>query len=246
MSRTARRKSESGIYHVVLRGINRQTIFADDEDHEKFIQILSECKKISGYSLYGYCLMGNHVHLLIKEETEDLGKIMKRIGVRYVYWFNRKYGRSGHLFQDRFKSEPVDDDGYFMTVLRYIHQNPLKSGLTKSLEGYQWSSYNEYLGKPGITDIEFALSMVSREEFKTYMNEENHDTSMEIEDKKRLTDAELAERIIMNYKMKPLMLRNEPREEINRILRELLQQGDVSTRQLSRVTGISVNIIWSL
>jgi REP element-mobilizing transposase RayT len=124
LSRTARRKSESGIYHVVLRGINRQTIFADDEDHEKFIQILSECKKISGYSLYGYCLMGNHVHLLIKEETEDLGKIMKRIGVRYVYWFNRKYGRSGHLFQDRFKSEPVDDDGYFMTVLEYITSKP--------------------------------------------------------------------------------------------------------------------------
>jgi REP element-mobilizing transposase RayT len=73
--------------------------------------------------------MGTHVHLLIKEETEALGKIMKRIGVRYVYWYNRKYERSGHLFQDRYKSEPVDDDGYFMTVLRYIHQNPRKSGL---------------------------------------------------------------------------------------------------------------------
>jgi len=77
--------------------------------------------------------MGNHVHLLIKEETEELGVIMRRIGASYVYWYNRKYNRCGHLFQDRYKSEVVEDERYLLTVLRYIHQNLLKAGMVKDV-----------------------------------------------------------------------------------------------------------------
>ena len=128
MPRQARRKSESGIYHILLRGINRQQIFEDIEDFEKFLEVLKDCKAISDYKLFAYCLMSNHVHLLIKEEKEPIEQIMKRIATRFVYWYNIKYQRVGHLFQDRFKSEPVENDAYFMTVIRYIHQNPLKAG----------------------------------------------------------------------------------------------------------------------
>ena len=74
--------------------------------------------------------MSNHIHLLLKEGEEDLGTLFKRIGASYVYWYNWKYNRTGHLFQDHFKSEPVEDDTYLLTVLRYIHQNPLKAGIT--------------------------------------------------------------------------------------------------------------------
>jgi len=126
--RTARTKSKSKIYHIMIRGINQQNIFSGDEDYEKFIAIFSKYHKKSEYEIYAYCLMGNHAHLLIKEGKEALSHAMKRIGTSYVSWYNWQYNRKGHLFQDRYKSEPVEDDVYFLTVLRYIHQNPSKDG----------------------------------------------------------------------------------------------------------------------
>ena len=96
--------------------------------------------------LYSWCLMGNHVHLLIKESDEPIGEVMKRISSSYVYYYNHKYNRIGHLFQERFKSQPVEDWQYFLTLLRYIHQNPLKPQLVTDLKDYRWSSWNEFLG----------------------------------------------------------------------------------------------------
>ena len=106
--------------------------------------------------------MDNHVHILIKEVTEPISLIVKRISGSYVYWFNRKYERWGHLFQERFKSEAVENDAYFLTVLRYIHQNPVKAGITKSVSEFRWSSFHEYVGEPVLTDVDFALNMFSQ------------------------------------------------------------------------------------
>ena len=128
MPRQPREKSESGIYHIMLRGINQQVIFEDYEDYSKFIETIETYKAVSGYKVFAYCLMSNHIHILLKVEKEDLDLIMKRIAGSYVYWYNWKYYRKGHLFQDRFKSEPVEDDEHFLTVLRYIHQNPTGQG----------------------------------------------------------------------------------------------------------------------
>ena len=113
MPRSARKKSESGIYHIMLRGINKQQIFEDKEDSERFLETLYKYKKQCEYEIYAYCLMGNHLHILLKEGKEDLTLMLKRIAGSYVYWYNWKYHRSGHLFQDRFKSEPVEDNAYF-------------------------------------------------------------------------------------------------------------------------------------
>ena len=128
----------------MLRGINQQQIFEDSEDCEKFVQILKDCKAISEYKLFTYCLMGNHIHLLIQEGKEPIEQVMKRIATRFVYWYNIKYQRVGHLFQDRFKSEPVEDDAYFATVVRYIHQNPVKAGLCKKISDYPFSGYKAF------------------------------------------------------------------------------------------------------
>ena len=112
MPREARMKSESGIYHVMMRGINQQLILEDDEDNIKFLRVLKDYKEVCEYKIIAYCLMGNHIHLLIKEEKETLEHIFKRICGKYVYWYNGKYSRVGHLFQDRFKSEPIEDEKY--------------------------------------------------------------------------------------------------------------------------------------
>ena len=129
MSRRARQRSGTDIYHVILRGINRQQIFYDEEDYDYFIRLLNRFQKVSQYEVYAYCLMGNHIHLLIKVHQESLGTIFQRIGASFVYWYNLKYQRVGHLFQDRFKSEPVENERYFLTVMRYIFRNPVKAGI---------------------------------------------------------------------------------------------------------------------
>ena len=245
MPRSARAKSSTGIYHVMLRGINRQVIFTDSEDNEKFLQTIADCKSISGFEMYAYCLMGNHVHLLIKEGSEGLPQIFKRIGSRYVYWYNWKYDRCGHLFQDRFRSEAVENDGYFVTVLRYIHQNPVKAGISGSVSEYKWSSYGDYIRKDGITDYELALDMIGEAQFEAFMNEERNDKCLD-ESVRRLHDSNLIKMIEDITGIKATDIGNETREKRNQILREILKIEGVSARQLSRITGISVNAIWAL
>jgi len=141
-ARRLREKSNSSIYHIILRGINKQDIFHDAEDKMRLIETLIYYKNICEYEIYGYCLMDNHIHFLIKEVKETISQAIKRVGVSYVYWYNLKHQRNGHLFQDRFKSEKIEDDRYLLTVLRYIHQNPIKAGIVADVAKYKWSSYS--------------------------------------------------------------------------------------------------------
>ncbi|MBQ8306532.1 MAG: transposase [Blautia sp.] len=145
MPRRVRLKAVSGIYHVMLRGINRQQIFFDDEDYKAFIFTLQRFREISRFELYAYCLMGNHVHILLKTTEEALETTFKRIGTSFVYWYNTKYDREGHLFQDRFRSEPVEDERYFLCVLRYILRNPVAAGLCRKPEDYPYSNMDEIM-----------------------------------------------------------------------------------------------------
>ena len=120
---------------------------------------------------------------------------MKRIGVSYVSWFNRNYDRCGHLFQDRFKSEAIESDEYFLTVLRYIHQNPMKMGQRVT---YRWSSYSEYLGEHRLVDTDFALGIFSPEPircFKKYMHEKAEDIGILVYKPNKLSDEEAKEAI---------------------------------------------------
>jgi len=253
MPRTARLKSQSGIYHIIVRGINRQSIFEDDEDREMLLQNLLRYKKQCEYSIYAYCFMGNHVHLLIKVGKEPLEQIMRRIGGSYVYWYNHKYDRIGNLFQDRFKSEPVETDSYFLTVLRYIHQNPLKAGIEKDISKYEWSSYNEYIGNRRLIDAEEVLGMFSENhylaiaEFIKFMHKESKAKCLDMKEKKRkITDDKAKKMIEETLKIKPAMIRNETQEKKEEILREILKIEGISTRQLARITGVSANLIWKL
>lgn len=245
MPRQARKKSESGIYHVMLRGINQQQIFEDTEDCDKFIQILKDCKAVSDFKIFAYCLMRNHIHILIKPEKEPIEQVFKRIGARYVYWYNVKYQRVGHLFQDRFKSEPVEDDSYFLTVLRYIHHNPVEAGICKNVEDYKYSSYQEYITKSRLVDTDFTFNMISKSEFVRYNNEANFDKCLDVEDtaKIRVTD-EQAKRIIKKVSncensAEFQKLDSKSRDEYIAIFK----QNGLSIRQISRLTGVSFGIV---
>ena len=180
MPRTARKKSESSIYHVMLRGINKQRIFEDREDYERFLFLLERYRETCGYRVYAWCLMPNHIHILLKEGNEPLYSVFRRVGASFVYWYNLKYERTGHLFQDRYKSETVEDDTYFLTVLRYIHQNPVKAGLCNFPDEYLYSSYSHYF-KRGNIDSDFILGMISKDEFFRFHEESSGDDCMDIE-----------------------------------------------------------------
>ena len=157
MPRTAREQSDTRVYHAILRGVNKQQIFECSEDYQRFLQILrtQTCqqedplgqKQPPHCAIYAYCQMGNHVHLLLKEIGESIGDIMKRIASSYVFYYNHKYDRCGHLFQERFRSQPCDNMQYFIPLLRYIHQNPLKPGLVQDIAEYPWSSWREFTGE---------------------------------------------------------------------------------------------------
>ena len=250
MSRMSRQKSSTGIYHAILRGINRQIIFEDNEDKEKFLEILKKYKEISQYEIYAYCIMDNHVHILIREGNEPLSKTMKRIGVSYVYCYNCKYERSGHLFQDRYKSEPVEDDKYLLTVIRYIHQNPLKAGIVDSIDQYKWSSHHEYIRGTNIVDTQIILQMFSdrREEaiqrYKEFMNKIGSEECLEIKSLKKLNDKEGLETIKQNLCIKSVEeLRKLDKEKRDTALRKLKAVEGLSIRQIARITGFTVNIV---
>ncbi len=249
MARRARGKSESGIYHIIMRGINKDHIFYDSEDKKRFYEILLRYKKLSDYLIYGYCFMDNHVHILLKEISEPLSLVVKRISGSYVYWYNNKHGRCGHLFQERYRSETVEDDIYFLTVLRYIHQNPLKAGLVKNVLDYNWTSLSEYLHEPILVDREFALNIFSPncnqgiKLLKTFMEKQNSDFCLDIDDKKKLTDQNVRA-LLEEYNNSNLAeLSKINKNDRDFILTELKAVEGLTIRQLSRITGISKSYI---
>lgn len=251
MARVTRVKSKTGIYHVMLRGVNRQIIFEDDEDRNMFITTLDSFRGDNRYKLYAYCLMTNHVHILIKELDDDISTTMKRICVSYAFWYNKKYERCGNLFQDRFKSETVENDSYFLTVLRYIHQNPIKANIVKNIEDYTWTSYNDYIGtdKSTMIDTDFGLSLFSSDYKKAldlfieFHNEKNNDKCLDIEDFVRLTDEEAMEEIARLGIKNISALQHLEKANRDSILKELKNIDGISIRQLARITGISKSVI---
>src|SRR6056297_1256533 len=144
MPRQKRVLSPTQVYHVMVRGNSGRDIFLDNDDRQKLLQIIINKKRENQFILYAYCLMDNHFHLVLKECDDNISHIMKRINITYVAYFNKKYQLNGHLFQDRFKSEIVENDAYFLALVRYVHNNPIKAGLVTFPKDYQWSSYSSY------------------------------------------------------------------------------------------------------
>jgi putative transposase len=256
MPRVARRVSSTGIYHVIARGINRQKIFLDDNDCHKYLITLEQIIREEGCILLGYCLMGNHLHLLICAYSgESLSLAMKRTGTSYAWWFNWKYERTGHVFQDRFRSECVEDDSYLLVVIRYIHQNPVKAGLAREPEAYKWSSCSTYFGGkdylPGLTSTDFILSLfdteksVAIEHFRKFMGEDSDDRCLEDCSAEQLKDSEAREKIVELLGNRSIgELQKMGRVERNSFLHRAKEIQGCSIRQIARITEIGYNIIY--
>lgn len=251
MPRLTRRKSFTETYHIMLRGINKEDIFLDVYDNMKFIKILKTTKDKYNFELYGYCLMKNHTHLIIKHK--EISLIMQSLAVRYASYFNKKYDRIGHLFQDRFRSKVIENKAYLKNVIRYVHQNPVKAGICK-IDEYNWSSYNEYINKTNenLIDKDLVLSLFDDnntiQKFKEFMaydvKNNNWRDELEFEIIDKITD-EKAEEIIREvlkiHNVKDILYYTK--SERNEAIKKISKVNEVSCNQIARVIGISSKTI---
>ena len=166
MARKPRIEFEGAFYHVITRGNQKQKIFRDKEDYLKYLRILSGYKTRYKYSLYSYVFMSNHVHLLIETKKIPLSKILQGINQSYTAYFNKRYKTVGHLFQGRYKAILCDRDEYLLSLVKYIHLNPVRAKIAKTPDEYQWSGHHNYAKKSykkSIVDEDRVLRMFSED-----------------------------------------------------------------------------------
>lgn len=259
MPRTHRLLSETGYYHVMIRGNEKRDIFLDNNDRVRFLDIIKAKKAMKNFSIIAYCLMNNHVHLILDEGPDGVSKNMHSINTAYAYYFNSRHSRIGHLFQDRFKSEAIEDDRYLLTAVRYIHNNPINAGITFKPEDYKWSSYQAYANPTthdGIVDRKLVLSLFADDEkkaisaFRDFSHQACTDTIIDISyespPNKSIFSATEAMFFINEYldnhdadinqlyKDKPLR---------NDLIRELRNRSTLSIREMAVLLSLDRNLI---
>jgi REP element-mobilizing transposase RayT len=178
MARPPRLEFPGAFYHIIVRGNQKQDIFVESQDRREYLKRLKRYKNERGFILYAYVLMTNHIHLLIETINTPISKIMQLINLTYTQYFNKKYGKVGHLFQGRYKSFLCDRDEYLLSLVRYIHLNPVRAKLVKGPGDYRWSSHKDYLTQAkGLVDTHRLLRVFSekglpaRRRYSDFMNE---------------------------------------------------------------------------
>ncbi|MFH1767963.1 MAG: transposase [Candidatus Omnitrophota bacterium] len=160
-----------GMYHIMQRGNNAGAIFVDDVDRKHFLHILKKTKDKFNIAFFAFCLMDNHIHILMRINKENLGQAMHWLFMRYAIWFNARHKRKGHLFMARFKSILCTEEKYFLKLIQYIHVNPVKAGLASNPFDYQWSSANLFLKKDlwakSFLEVEFIMRMFDKDNNKS-------------------------------------------------------------------------------
>ena len=156
MARPVRIEYPGAVYHVVCRGNNRQAVFRDDHDRERYLEKLSVYCEDKRVEVLCYCLLTNHVHLVLETPQGNLSKMMQPFQTSCTVYFNKRHGRSGHVFEQRYKAFLVDRDNYLLEVSRYVHLNPVAARLVERPARYRWSSYGSYLKGKGIAGLKCA------------------------------------------------------------------------------------------
>ncbi len=166
MARKPRIHFPSAVYHVIIRGNGGQDIFFSRKDRSYLYTLIQEGIERFGHRIHAFCLMTNHLHLIVQVGNIPLAKIIQNISFRYTRYINKRKKRVGHLFQGRYKALLIDVDNYLLELVRYIHNNPLRAGMVQSPDDYQWSSHRVYLKKekiPWLTQ-ELLLSNFAKDE----------------------------------------------------------------------------------
>jgi len=261
MARKPRVHYPGALYHVTLRGNAGQAIFFDNRDRTRFYFFLQEGIERFRHRIHAFCLMSNHVHLAIQVADIPLSRIIQNLSFRYTRWINWRQGRSGHLFQGRYKAVLVDADAYLLELTRYIHLNPVRAGMVKEPEDHPWSGHRAYLGReviPWLT-TDWVLSGFSKREssarraYERFIEDGKkggHQKQCHVgsgTDHRILGDDEFIDRVLDKEDKKP-----RRRVSLDRIIREVcksfsLEEGEflVSGRghKLSKVRGMAAWLV---
>jgi len=247
--RQAREVSPTGYYHIMMRGIDRDFIYQSTADKNYFVKLLKEAEQ---WELAAYCLMDNHVHLVLQGEREVLSSALQKINIKYAMHYNFVHERVGHVFQNRFRSETIENDRYLAHLVRYVHNNPVKAGLVGEAGQYLWSSYGEYLGSenlicPKQKQVILGLSPKGIEGFKIYHLEpdehEHLDTAEEIARERQRRAHTIIESFCSARGIVGRSFRKGNPQQVDELVAELLRHTKLSHRKIAKLLDINSYVV---
>ncbi|MDR3586946.1 MAG: transposase [Desulfosporosinus sp.] len=233
MARKPRLEYPGALYHVMCRGNNGEYILTEKEK-PIYLTLIKKYKERYDFKLYAYCIMDNHVHLLIETGETPLSRIMQGIQQSFTQQYNKKYNRTGHVFQQRYKAQLCDKERYLLQVIKYIHYNPVEAGIEAGLD-YQWSSHGSYLyGKHNsLVDLSFVLGIFSEnhvaahKQYRVFMNIKPDKIELKIDEPDKPGDNEINKTIGRDIRI-----------DIDTLIDIVCKEAGVSREEVTRRTKI--------
>jgi len=247
--------SESGYYHVMIRGNNKEYIFESPQDKGKFMKIFKEKIELNDVAVAAYCLMGNHFHLVAKAEIEELADFMKKITVSYASYYNLNRDRVGHVFQGRFRSETIESSQYLLGVVRYVHRNPLEAGLVESMEDWPWSSYTEYIAKSRLLDSQVKESVAAlfgsikgfKETHKDWDNNEYMDIAEVMKKRRRIRAKGIYQEMLTQEGLAKEDLKNADKHIMYGLATKLIKVYGFTQKETCEIMGVGRGVVeWAI
>jgi len=252
MPRTRRQESSTGYYHVVMRGNKKSWIFKKDEYKHEILEILKGYETDGMLELAAWCIMDNHVHLVVKTELDQLSLAMKKLNIKFAMRYNLKENTSGHVFQDRFKSQAIESDEYLLQVIRYVHNNPVKAGIVEKAKDYKWSSYGTYLeeyfvGGKGQMQLIMGFFKNDIKEFAEFHDIKDDNEYLEIKEDRQKHREEKVQHIISEccnkYGLSEVHQIRSHKILMNELILELVDKSGMSYRAIARLLKINYNTV---
>lgn len=243
-------RTVTGYYHVSARGIGKQAIFENDDDRREFLELMRDCCRDKGVTVVAWCLMSNYVHLVLADYEDGMSAAMQRLLLTYARRFNKRTGRTGHLFQNRFDRRALDTDRHLMAAIHHVHANPQEAGLGL-IERYPWSSFAEYLrafdndARMGFSDPSAVLELFgSAEDFVAYSLETPDGSDPVIHD---MNETEWERHAFADKMAKELGVPLKELKTVAPVRRDAiiyaLHEAGYTVRDIERYTGISKSTV---
>ncbi len=240
-----------GCYHIVNRGVEQRVVFEEAEDYECFEELMCFYARSYGITIHNYCLMSNHYHLLVEIEQPNLSRFMKQLGMSYSIYFNKKYKRSGHLWQGRFKSWYVANEAYLYTLMIYIEQNPLKAKIVKDIAEYPYGSYNYFLNGKNIPECLQQSWIIQNykndtEAIKAFLNSTVDSSQLdEMKKASALVETSNTKKKLDIEKLKNQLLKTKEIKQRNKQIVKAYEKG-YSQQMIATVLGITQQAVYGV
>ncbi|NLK21893.1 MAG: transposase [Epulopiscium sp.] len=255
MPREARKESSTGYYHIIMRGNNRSWIFSSEVYKTEFLNMLKEQEEDHLIETVAWCIMDNHVHIVLKSRIKEMSLAIKKINIKFAMKYNQKGKNTGHVFQDRFKSEPIETEKYLLQVVRYVHNNPVKAKIVKEVGDYKWSSYKNYLNEESVNksrQMKLILSYFNYDikELAKFHLKSDGDEYLEIIEDLEQYRLENAQYIISKYCNEKGIIDLRQIKANNMYMKELIirliKGSKLSLRKVANLLEISYNVVQAL